>query len=198
MKKKGLMIALALIMALGVGAGATLAYLFVQTEPVVNTFEYGDINITLDESDADGDKNTKKNDYKMVPGNKIAKDPRVVVETGSEDCYLFIKIEKSSNYSTYLEDYKLADGWNSLGGVEGVYYREAAAGDSFYVLANGGDEYANGYVEVKTTVTNSDMAAIKESGMPTLTFTAYAVQKANIGTAADAWAIAQNNGLPTN
>ena len=47
--KKGLIFVLAMVLAVCVGIGGTLAYLFVQTESVVNTFAYGDINIELKE-----------------------------------------------------------------------------------------------------------------------------------------------------
>ena len=49
----------------------------------------------------------------------------------------------------------------------------------------------NGHVQVKNSVTKAQMVAIKDSGMPTLTFTAYAVQKDNVASADDAWALAK-------
>ena len=191
MKKKIIVAIVALVLAIVCAVGGTLAWLSMKTEAIVNTFTYGDINITLTETDSreDGDSDVLTNSYKMVPGNKIAKDPKVTVEEGSEDCWLFVKIVKSDNYGTYLEDYAVADGWTAFAREEGVYYRQASAGDSFYVLA-GTTDFEKGYVQVKTTVTKDDMQAIKSTNRPTLTFTAYAVQQANVADATTAWAIA--------
>lgn len=101
MKKKGLIIALALIMALGVGAGATLAYLFVQTNPVVNTFSYGDINIELKEHkyengelNLNAEVNANKT-YKVIPGVTEKKDPFVRVKAESEKCYIYVTVQNS-------------------------------------------------------------------------------------------------------
>lgn len=178
---KVMLVILAVMLVAGISVGGTLAWLSAKSETVVNTFTYGDINIKLEETTTD---------YKMVPGNKIAKDPKVTVEAPSEDCWLFVEIVKSENYSTYLENYTVATGWTALTGHDGVYYREAKEGDSFYVLG-AAEGMPNGHVQVKTSVTKAQMVAIKESGMPTLTFTAYAVQKDNVASAADAWALAK-------
>jgi len=177
MKKRTLALLAALVLLLGCVVGGTIAWLTDKTDPVVNTFTFGDINIELDESD--------NLDLKMVPGNDITKDPVVTVKDKSEDCYLFVKLDKSANYGTYLEEYAIADGWTKL--EDGVYYREVAAtveDVEFPVLKDN-------KVTVKTSVTKADMTAIKDSNQPTLTITAYAVQKANVADAAAAWTIAQ-------
>lgn len=185
MKKKILALTLVFALALALGIGGTVAWLTAKTDSVVNTFTVGDINITLAET---------ATDFKMVPGNEIAKDPKVTVVAGSEACWLFVKIVKSANYGTYLEDYSLATGWTELTGVDGVYYREvsaedAASGVEYYVLSAGTKLGTDkGHVKVKEAVTKAQMEEIKTSGQPTLTFTAYAVQKDNITSASDAWA----------
>ena len=79
--------------------------------------------------------------------------------------------------------YNMADGWMALSGNEGVFYREVSASTSdtsFAVLKN--DQVA-----VKEEVTKQQLAAVKDN-LPTLTFTAYAVQKDNIVDASTAWA----------
>ena len=180
MKKKAIVAVVALALVLCFAIGGTLAWLVDKSDAVVNTFTYGDINIDLSE--------TTGNEYKMIPGNDITKDPKVTVEKDSEACWLFVKIEKSANYADYLADYTIADGWTALDGVDGVYYREvnadtAKAGTSYQVLK--GDT-----VTVLDSVKKSDMEAIKNGTVdePTLTFTAYAVQKDGFDTAALAWA----------
>ena len=180
MKKKATIAVVALALVLCFAIGGTLAWLVDKSDAVVNTFTYGDINIDLSE--------TTGNEYKMIPGNDITKDPKVTVEKDSEACWLFVKIEKSANYADYLADYTIADGWTALDGVDGVYYREvnadtAKAGTSYQVLK--GDT-----VTVLDSVKKSDMESIKNGTVdePTLTFTAYAVQKDGFDTAALAWA----------
>ena len=183
MKKKATIAVVALALVLCFAIGGTLAWLVDKSDAVVNTFTYGDINIDLSE--------TTGNEYKMIPGNDITKDPKVTVDANSEACWLFVKIEKSANYADYLADYTIADGWTALDGVDGVdgvYYREvnadtAKTGTSYQVLK--GDT-----VTVLDSVKKSDMEAIKNGTVdePTLTFTAYAVQKDGFDTAALAWA----------
>lgn len=179
MKKKATIAVTALLLVLCFAIGGTLAWLKAETKPVVNTFTYGDINIDLSESE--------NLNLKMIPGNDITKDPKVTVEANSEACWLFVKVEKSDNYADYLANYTIADGWNELDGVAGVYYREVDAatakdGTSYQVLK--GDK-----VTVLDSVEKSDMEAIKNGTVdePTLTFTAYAVQKDGFNTAALAW-----------
>lgn len=172
MKKKVLSI-VAVVLVLCCAIGGTLAWLTAKTDPVVNTFTVGDINIELAETTTD---------YKMVPGNTIAKDPKVTVKDGSEACWLFVKVEKSTNFDQYLS-YEMAVGWTALPGVEGVYYREVSATTAdtdFAVLKDN-------QVKVLDTVTKTMLEAAKTDA-PTLTFTAYAVQKDNVTSVTDAWA----------
>lgn len=168
MKKKATIAVVALALVLCFAIGGTLAWLVDKSDAVVNTFTYGDINIDLSE--------TTGNEYKMIPGNDITKDPKVTVDANSEACWLFVKVEKSVTYDSYLADYAIADDWNELDGVDGVYYREvnadtAKAGTSYQVLKGN-------TVTVLDSVEKSDMEAIKNgtTEKPTLTFTAYAVQ----------------------
>ena len=173
---------LAAALVLGAGIGGTLAWLTDKTDSITNTFTVGDINIELTETTGGTDKQ-----FKMVPGNQIEKDPKVTVKAGSEACWLFVKIEKSTNFDTFLT-YSVAEGWTKFDGVtDTVYYREvdaATADTSFSVLANN-------QVSVKENVTKAQMNALMPATYPTLTFTAYAVQKDNVNTAATAWQAAQ-------
>lgn len=191
--KKKLTVVAALVLVLAMGVGGTLAYLTDKSATVTNTFTVGNVKISLVE--------TTGSEYKMVPGNKIAKDPKVTVGATSEDCYLFVKLDKSSNFDDFFENFVLADGWTvgtgtGTGGngvpTDVCYREDAKANDSFYVLASGGDGYANGYVQVKGTVTQGMMDAISDENNedatePTLEITAYAVQKANVASAKAAW-----------
>lgn len=163
MKKKTLALFLALALVLVGIIGGTMAWLTAQTPEIVNTFTDSDIDITLAE--------TTGEDYKMVPGYTISKDPKVTVEEGSEKCYLFVKLEESTNFDDFLT-YEIADGWTALDGVDNVYYRivdTADMGTAYSVL--NGDQ-----VTVQGTVTKEMMNALTEETYPTLTVTAYASQ----------------------
>ena len=168
--------------------GGTVAWLTASTTPVVNTFTYGDINITLAESTG--------NNYKIIPGVDITKDPKVTVAKDSEACYLFVEV-KEENWLDVTEtvddkavrkvDYAIADGWTELTGAQGknggkVYYREVPAATDkaaeFCVLKDN-------KVTVRDSLTKQD---IKDAEQAKLTFTAYAVQKDGMTNAADAWA----------
>ena len=173
---KTMFMILAVVLIVGISVGGTLAWLTATTESVTNTFTVGDININLKETTSN---------YKMVPGNTIAKDPKVTVLKDSEACWLFVKIEESTNLDDFIT-YDVAAGWTALPGVSGVYYREvnaATANVSFDVLANNS-------VTVNDTVTKAMMNDLQKDGatQPTLTFTAYAVQKDHVTSATDAWA----------
>lgn len=174
MKKKVIVSVLALALVLCLSIGGTLAWLSATTAPVENTFTYGDINITLTE--------TTGNTYKMIPGTPITKDPKVTVKADSEACWLFVKIEKSANFDSFMS-YDVADGWTKLDVADGVYYREVStntADQDFAVLKDN-------KITVPDTVTKEDL---KNASGLTLTFTAYAVQKDNVVNAMVAWAIA--------
>ena len=82
------------------------------------------------------------------------------------------------------------DGWKALPGVDGVYYREVGAvttDTDFYVLT-GNTAHPNGVVIVRDKLTKAEIDTITDGNQPKLTFTAYAVQKEGIDTAAAAWA----------
>lgn len=163
MKKKTLALFLALALVLVGIIGGTMAWLTDTTDEVVNTFTDSDIDITLAE--------TTGEDYKMVPGYTISKDPKVTVEIGSEKCYLFVKLEESTNFDGFLT-YEIADGWTALDGVDNVYYRTvdtADMGTAYSVLKD--DQ-----VTVKGEVTKEMMNDLTDATHPTLTVTAYASQ----------------------
>ena len=178
--KKALFIMLSAALIVCATVAGTLAWLTDTTDPVVNTFTVGDINITLTESE--------KLDLKMVPGQPIEKDPKVTVKAGSEACWLFVKVEKSGNFDDFMT-FEMADGWIALSGYAGVYYRNVDATNA----DTGFDVLKDKKVMVLETVTKTKLEGVKNAdgtpneNAPTLTFTAYAVQKDGIADAATAW-----------
>lgn len=168
---------LAVTLLIGCAIGGTVAWLTANTAPVVNTFTYGDINITLDE--------TTGSNYKIIPGVDITKDPKVTVKANSEDCWLFVKVEEEGTFVANKVTYSIADGWTKGDGTKipaNVYYRQVGAvtADTDFAVLEGNK------VTVSDTLTKEDIKNITTN--PTLTFTAYAVQKDGIADAATAWA----------
>ena len=180
MKKKGLALVLALtLLIVGIVAG-TLAWLTAKSDVVVNTFTTSDIKVELTETNET---------YKMVPGYDIHKDPKAKVLAGSEECFLFVKLEKSQNFDSFLT-YQMADGWTLVPNETNVYYRKVQTADI-------GTEYSvlkDDKVTVKGEVTKEMMNALDNgtAAKPTLTVTASASQLHKNATteftAAEAWA----------
>lgn len=180
---KTISLILALVLLVGGVVGGTVAWLTTQTADVVNTFTYGDINIKLEETPTDdGDNDPNTNEYEMIPGSDITKDPKVTVLGDSEDCWLFVKVVKSADpkFDEFMT-YEMAEGWTALTGVDNVWYREVksnADAQDFQVIKE--DK-----VTVKETVTKEMLNAL--TAYPTLTITGYAVQQENIADVATAW-----------
>ena len=176
----------AIVLVIGCTAGGTVAWLVSKPDPIVNVFTVGNINATLTET---------KNEFKIVPGVNITKNPIATVKAKSEDCYLFVQLTEA-NWPTFTEadnttrklKYEIEDGWIKLESADGVYYREVAKNDtedqSFHVLKN--DQ-----VTVSNTLTKENADAI--AGTPKLTVAVYAVQKEGMGSAAEAWKTANAN-----
>lgn len=193
-KKKGVstkvfLSLLALVLVAGCAVGGTIAWLTATTEPVVNTFTYGKIKIELTETKPENKQAT------IIPGVNISKDPKVTVKADSEACWLFVKVAEKGTFVANKVNYSIANGWTKGDGTDiptNVYYRSVSASDGnqdIYVLA-GDATYPNGVVTVSENLTKADVNSV--ATQPTLTFTAYAVQKDGINTAAEAWAKVSN------
>ena len=168
---------LALVLVFGCAVGGTIAWLTAKTDPVVNTFTYGDINITLTETKPENRQAT------IIPGVDIEKDPKVTVKRDSEACWLFVEVKEEGTFVADKVTYSVADGWTQGNDTDipaNVYYREVdavTADTDFYVLKGN-------KVTVSNSLTKEDITNITQ---PKLTFTAYAVQKDGIANAATAW-----------
>ena len=185
---KTFVVMLALVLVLGCAVGGTIAWLTAQTPEVKNTFTYGKINIELTETVP------ANQQAKIIPGTDIPKNPTVTVKPGSEACWLFVKVEETGDFVegkvTYAVD---TANWMLVPGETNVYYHEvdaakALAGVTFNVLKDN-------KVTVSENLTKAEINAIAEANKtPTLTFTAYAVQKENVKDVAAAWDLVK----PTN
>lgn len=194
--RKPLALVLSLVLIAVGAAGGTVAWLLDSTDPLTNIFAVSDIDVELNETVAT---------YKMIPGWVIDKDPVVTLAKDSEDCYVFVKVEKSGGNitigeTTYSFDdfiaYAIDEGWMQLNNgttpVPGVYYRvvgqEEKAGSGaairYHVLGAGSYvdaenvtyTWTQDQVLTKPEVTKEMMKQITAENQPKLTFTAYAVQ----------------------
>ena len=196
---------LAVVLVIGCAAGGTLAWLIAKTSSIENTFSAANINITLEETpNTDSDDEGTDPDIwvgKMVPGTNISKDPKVTVAANSEACWLFIKVAEAGGAVTvgtitYSFDdfvtYSMATGWTVVPGTTNVYYREvdaatAKAGRTYEVISGN-------QVSIPSTVTKAMLDKATGNDAPSLTFTAYAVQKEGFADASAAWTEAQKLG----
>ena len=192
MKKKTFVLLLALVLIAGAAVGGTLAWLTAKSDAVVNTFTTSDITVKL--------KETTGTSYKMVPGCELEKNPKAWVVAGSEDCYLFVKLDWANNTYTSGEttknylDWAIAEGWTLVPGETNVYYRIVTS-----TQMSSDDGGTNAYpvlagntVTVSGEITKEQMNAFTGDNLPKLTITAYATQYMSGNEThfepADAWA----------
>ena len=171
------LLTLCLMLAVAVvSVGGTIAWLTDKSDTITNKFTASDVDIEL--------KETTGTEYKMVPGATITKDPEVTVKAGSEACWVFVKIEKSTDkaFDDYMT-YSMATGWSELAGVTGVYYREVSDTNADQVF----EVIADDTITVKDSVTKAMMDALTDDNTPKLTITAYAIQKTGFADASAAW-----------
>jgi len=171
------MLALTLVLAAYWAVGGTAAWLAAKSEPIASTFTFGDININLTETDH------QEGPTKIIPGVDIPKALKVTVQANSVDCWLFVKVVETGTFVPDKVTYSIDDGWTKGDGSQiptNVYYREVntATTDSVFSVLMGDK------ITVSNELTKADIENITG---PTLTFTAYAVQKEGINTAAEAW-----------
>ena len=201
--KKILVMVAALALTAAIAVGGTLAYLTAKTSVVTNTFTVGNVAITLDEAPVDvygdvvaGDRTTA-NSYKLIPGHSYTKDPTVHVAVGSEQCWLFVKVENGlvktiegkevnieavhseeaeHKYDTIAEQ-MTKNGWVALTDEEGVYAY-------------------NGIVDARTAAVDKIVfgefaiggeADVSAYAQQTITVQAYAVQADGFDTYDEAW-----------
>lgn len=184
----------AILLVVGSIAG-TVAYLMDSAE-VTNTFTVGNVSITMDEAKADEYGNfvngegqivstaadaarvagtaQDKNVYKIIPGHSYKKNPTIVVEAGSEDCYLFFKINVSNNDFDEKLTFDIGSDWTQIDST-GVYFYNTKA-------------VAGTVVDPFTTFTvDSDIEDVSVYAAAEITVTAYAVQADGFADATTAW-----------
>lgn len=172
MNKKTLITVLSALVVILFGIGITVSFLLASSQPVINTFTVGSVEIELRE--------TTGSKYKLIPGADIKKDPVVTVLAGSEESWLFVKIEKQNNFDAFCE-FNVDSSWSALPSHNGVYYQKvpSALNNTRYQVLE------NDSVHVKETVTENQLSEINAN--PKLNVTAYAIQSDGLESAHDAW-----------
>ena len=147
MKKKILItlttIACAVLLVVGSVAG-TMAYLRATAE-VVNTFTYGNVSISMDETLIAADGQTARpgeqrvtgNRYMLLPGTTYTKDPIIHIGSTSESMYLFVKIDNgiaglaggnvNGTEKLTIHQQMLNNGWMVLNTADSKPYFDRAA-----------------------------------------------------------------------
>ena len=178
---------LAAVLVFGCAVGGTLAWLIAQTNTVTNTFAVGNIVIDLQETvngvNGQDQKESAKtqavtnNNYKIVPGASQTKDPTVIVEKGSETCYVYVCVENNLVVNGTIVGALNIDAakWSVVGtqGNKTVYrYKEA-------VDATSGNVTLPVFTTVSyaNTITVADMKTLKDK---TVVISAYAHQSENV------------------
>ena len=183
------------IVALGSGAVllvsasvmGTMAYLTSQ-DVVTNTFTVGNVAITLDETDVDNSQTGQStiegrdqaNSYKIFPGQIYTKDPIVHVDSKSEDCWLFVKVENEivgieAKDNNTVADQMKENGWTVVAENVYAYNSIAEAGDNKTVFSQ---------FKIDEGVDNTILATYANKK---INVTAYAVQADGFTTAQAAW-----------
>ena len=208
MKKKLLIMSVAMVLVCAFAVGMTIAYL-TSTDEVVNTFTVGNVRIKLDEAKVnldgtpvqDADR-VKANSYKLIPGHTYTKDPTVTVLSGSESSYIKMTVTFSksreldaifaptgADLTSIFKGYDSTN-WICKGNTEDAsantrtyefWYKEAvAAPDADVALDALFDS-----ITVPGNINNNQLATIE--GM-TITVNAYAIQADGFeGNAEAAW-----------
>ena len=178
--------------------GATVAYL-TSKDTVTNTFTVGNVKITLDEAKVNTDgtvianaDRVKANTYKLLPGHTYTKDPTVHVAAGSEDCWLFVKVDNGISAiedNTTVAAQMDANGWTLVTDTDNIYaYKNIVSAEANVKVFDSFKIKGTVVYEPETTV---DLASGKQYlqnyADAKITVTAYAIQADGFATAKAAW-----------
>lgn len=200
MKKKSIALTLtAVMLALAVGIGGTIAYFTDTAGKVTNTFTTSKgIDITLDEDEVKSDdwqptgkKTTIGNTYDGIyPSAVLPKNPTIHVAEGSEKAYVAMQIQvsKAEEWKQIAKDHKITNLETIFGGyVEANWQKIRADEDSLTFVFMWEADSADGKgvvkaldncelfntVTIPAELTNNEIASLEGF---TITATAYAVQ----------------------
>lgn len=116
MKKKTILVAaIAVMLVAALVVGGTLAYFTDKTETVKNTFTVGNVAIDLKEPSWKADES-----HTLLPGASYAKDPTITVKEGSQDAYVFLKLDMNKYVS--LINLMGVDAYKNVDALKGQTY----------------------------------------------------------------------------
>ena len=210
MKKKLLIMSVAMVLVCAFAVGMTIAYL-TSTDEVVNTFTVGNVQIKLDEAEVDQygvpqgspAPRVKANSYKLIPGHIYTKDPTVTVLSGSESSYIKMTVTFSKSREldaifapTGADLTSIFKGYDSTNWICKGNTEDASANTRTYefwyketVAAPDGNVPLDALfdsITVPGSITNAQLSTIKDMK---ITVNAYAIQADGFeGNAAAAWA----------
>ena len=187
MKKvyKMMLVALCAVLLVAASVMGTLAYLQMKTDPITNTFAVGNVSITLQEYKLNPDTGLKEKDandqyiatsegvqnIKLVPGRTIHKNPFITVNTNSEKCYLFVKVDNGLGDDVTIS---WSTNWVHIGDNYWMYNLEVDA--------------SSGPVNVFKSITcNTTIKNDQSWTNSNIVITAYAVQSEGFADATAAW-----------
>ena len=213
-KVKALLMACCAVLLVFASVLGTLAYLTDTTEKVTNTFTVGKVDISLDEAkvNKDGDlvnengsvvsdladaaRGYGNSEIRLVPANKVTKDPTITVASGSEKCWVRVKVvvtfDKTDCNATAYEA-KVADMFNNIG-TGWTKYETGIVKDNTityeYRYSDIVDEHSKipavfGQITVPASWNNDDLTAM---GGMTIDITAHAIQAEGLDDVNAAWA----------
>lgn len=183
--RKTLILAACAIMLVCATIAGTLAYL-TDTKYVTNTFTVGNVGITLNEAAVDPDgtyvtdvnNRTNSNGYHLLPGHSYIKDPKITVSEGSEDCYLFVKVEnglKGAEDTSTIASQMASNRWVQVKGNVNVYvYATLKDGKTVPTVVTANDEVP--VFDSFTISGNVDGEALLAYAKAEIKVTAYAIQ----------------------
>ena len=206
--RKILLMAACAVLLVCISVGATVAYL-TSTDTVTNTFTVGNIQIKLDEAEANPDGSlvenadrVKANSYKLLPGHTYNKDPMVTVLSGSESAYIKMTVtfSKANELDAIFASVGGADLTSIFNGYDSAnwiykgntkdsekstrtyefWYKEAVSAPNADVALDALFDS----ITVPGTITNEQLATIKDM---TITVNAYAIQADGFADADAAW-----------
>ena len=217
--KKIAVLLLCAILLVGATIAGTMAYL-TSSASVENTFTVGNVAITMDETlvdpygnpaqlingvtivpikDGETASRTDANEYKLIPGHTYTKNPTIKVSEGSENCYLFVKIENglgaAGDLAIDTTKWALVEGTEATTSVW-VYGNKVGENDISMIVTGAGDTATpfETFTFGKDADPNQFMIKDNEgnvAGSQKIVVTAYAIQATDLGaenaTAAQIW-----------
>ena len=188
---------LSVVLLIGWVAGGTIAFLMTKSTPVTNTFVVGTIG-SLELKETNGTLNNGSQEFLIIPGKNIDKDPKVKFTGNNVDAYVFVKVDANGwtpNGNTYSitsandvngeMSWTVDSAWAAVPGENHVYYKAVAVGEENRVWSI----ISGDVINVSRYITEASIRDYAKS----LTFTAYAIQQDGFnGDVAEAWNQAKN------